>query len=296
VIKFNVIADDDTHFEDTSRSLEIEGHHIHEEEQAAPTEVVNVSHDEKAGQLVSDDEAVHQTRDGCEQPVDPQSAGATYSSLPDDDDDHTVPNGDAAYHHDHGRHADDYQAHAVGEEGESHYEAGGIVESEHEDEHALSHNHEEVRTEDNSHENVKVAYEEDQSVQNGHDGGIDNSRDECIVNGHEGGVVNGHHKENGSVANGLLPRQDSLAGVDEILQSPAIRREIDEIIGHQLKLAPAANDLLAMQQLSDYLLPKSHGVGAGHIGKGGFLYTNNGRQKCTDRSDTCSTLHLSVQK
>jgi hypothetical protein len=73
---------------------------------------------------------------------------------------------------------------------------------------------------------------------------------------------------NGPGVDGLLARQDSLAGVDEILQSPAIRREIDEIIGHQLRLAPAANDLLAMQQLSDYLLPKSHGVGAGHIGKG----------------------------
>jgi hypothetical protein len=36
---------------------------------------------------------------------------------------------------------------------------------------------------------------------------------------------------NGPGVDGLLARQDSLAGVDEILQSPAIRREIDEIIG-----------------------------------------------------------------
>ena len=79
-----------------------------------------------------------------------------------------------------------------------------------------------------------------------------------------GGNVN-EEKDGGP---GELLRQESTGGMDEILQSPAFRRELDEIIGDQLKSAPAANDLLALQQISDYLLPKGHGMSTGNIGKG----------------------------
>jgi len=66
-------------------------------------------------------------------------------------------------------------------------------------------------------------------------------------------------------------RQESTSGVDEILHSQAFRKELDQIIGDQLKSAPASSDLLALQQLSDYLLPKSHGVCSGSIGKGAII-------------------------
>ena len=55
--------------------------------------------------------------------------------------------------------------------------------------------------------------------------------------------------------------------VSQILKTRAFREELEEIVHDQIKSGPHPASLLALQQISELLLPQSRGVG-GSMGSG----------------------------
>jgi adducin len=56
--------------------------------------------------------------------------------------------------------------------------------------------------------------------------------------------------------------------VSVILNSEAFRRELEEVVEEQIKAGPHPASLLALQQITDLLLPHSRGQ-SGLVGRGG---------------------------